>query len=277
MNDRYKKIVVLSITILGIAACSPNNVTKDSSLNTYFEQHHLTGSFGMFDNGAGNFFVHNLERFKDSAYQPGFTFSIISSLVGIETGRVRDEKIMLPLNAISFTDTSFSGKAESNMEQAFKLHTTEYFHTLNNTIGKDTLQHWLDTLGYGSLVNKYKIVDLQKFWMDNSLKVTADEQLGLMKKLYFKQLPFQQRCQTIVKEQLSQEANSNYSISYINSNSIAVNNRYNNWIAGWIEENKHPYFFVLHTDGNTATNLPESSKQLLYDILKHYGFFEGKR
>ncbi len=273
----YRNVLVVAIFILGIAACSPNNVTDDSSLHTYFEKYNVNGSFGMFDNGAGKFFVHNLGRFKDSAYQPGFTFSIISSLVGIETGKIRDEKIMLALNSFSSSDTSLSGKEECNMVQAFKGHTTEYFHTLNNAIGKDTLQHWLDTLGYGSLIKKYKIVDLQKFWMDNSLQVTADEQLGLMKKLYFKQLPMQQRSQTIVKEQLSQEANSNFNISYINSNSIIVNNRYYNWIAGWIEENKHPYFFVLHTDASTATNLSESSKELLYDMLKHYGFFEGKR
>ncbi len=273
----YRKLFVGIMSCMGIAACSPNNVTDDSKLNTYFEQQKLSGSFGMFDNGAGQFFVHHLDRFKDSAYQPGFTFSILSSLIAIETGRIRDEKVMLPLIAASSSDTSQSANAECNMIQAFKQHTNEYFHVVNNAIGKDTMQHWLDTLGYGSLVNKYKIIDLQKFWMDNSLKVTADEQLGLMKKLYFKQLPFQQRCQTIVKEQLSQEANSNYSISYINSNSIAANNKYYNWIAGWIEENKHPYFFVLHTDANTAANLSESSKKLLYDILKHYGFFEGKR
>ena len=31
---------------------------------------------------------------------------------------------------------------------------------------------------------------IDTFWLDNSLKVTPDEELGLVKRLYFRQLPF---------------------------------------------------------------------------------------
>jgi beta-lactamase class D len=46
--------------------------------------------------------------------------------------------------------------------------------------------------------------------------------------------------------------------------------------VGWVEENNHPYFFVLNTESTPGNPLlPERQKQLLTDILKVLGFFKG--
>lgn len=272
---------VLTVLILGFVACSPNNVTEDKNLTAFFEKNNVNGSFGMFDNGAGEFFVHNLSRFRDSVYPPGHTFAILSGIIGLETGRIRDEKMMIVVNeamtAAQIVNPTSGLGSNLSLEQAFKQSAVPYFLELNRLIGKDTMQHWLDTLGYGSRYNKYKLDHIDSFWINNSIRITADEQLGLMKKLYFRQLPFQQRTQTILKQLLQQESNSNYSISYVAGNGIDVNDEQHAWLAGWIEENKHPYFFVLHLDSDNKANLAATGKQILYDILKHYGFLEGKR
>jgi beta-lactamase class D len=50
------------------------------------------------------------------------------------------------------------------------------------------------------------------------------------------------------------------------------------WIVGWIEENQHPYFFVLQIEHPSKTfDIAGVRLKLLKDILRHYGFFEGKR
>ena len=36
-------------------SCSSNNVTTDESLKKYFDQYHVTGTFGMFNNGQAQF------------------------------------------------------------------------------------------------------------------------------------------------------------------------------------------------------------------------------
>jgi beta-lactamase class D len=56
--------------------------------------------------------------------------------------------------------------------------------------------------------------DIDSFWLNNNIKITADEQLGLVKRLYFEQLPFQKRAQQIVKNVMLQEDNANYKLSY---------------------------------------------------------------
>ncbi len=257
--------------------CSPNNVKNDEELGQYFKKYNLEGTFGMFDNGKGNFDIYNVIRFRDSAYQPASTFKVINSLIGIETGRIIDTNTVIRWDGL--TRGRPECDADLPMNQAFRLSCPPWYQELATRIGKDTMQFWLDSLGYGRRYQPFKIVNnLDTFWLDNSAKVTADEQLGVVKRLYFDQLPFQKRTQRLVRGMMLQEQNSNYSLSYKTGWGYTEKGHSLGWMIGWIEENQHPYFFVLQVETPDKTlDLRTARINLLKDILKHYGFFEGKR
>jgi beta-lactamase class D len=141
------------------------------------------------------------------------------------------------------------------------------------------MQHWLDTLGYGQRYNKFKITNnIDTFWLDNTLKVTADEELGLVKKLYFNQLPFFKSTQKTVQSVMLREENANYKLSYKTGWGSARNGDAVGWIVGWIEENRHPYFFVLQIiSGNHQFDMKTGRISMLKNILKEKGFFAGKK
>jgi beta-lactamase class D len=160
------------------------------------------------------------------------------------------------------------------MDSAFKQTSTPYFMEVARRIGKDTMQHWLDSLQYGT---KNMGAAIDSFWYNNKLMITPDEQMGLVKKLYFGQLPFQKRSQEMVKMLMLQTANTNYKLSYKQGVSYKQNGKAVAWIVGWIEENKHPYFFVLQTESAAYTDIQTASMTVLNKILKSQGFFEGKR
>lgn len=273
-----KKIQFLLVIVYSaFIGCSPNNVNNDTSLEKYFKENKVEGTFGMFDNGKGSFNLYNVVRFRDSAYLPASTYKIINSLIGIETGRVKDTTVVFEWDGLSH------GRPECDkdmpMNQAFRVSCPPWFQQLARQIGKDTMQHWIDTLGYGRRYKAFKIQNnLDTFWLDNTVKVTADEQLGIMKKLYFNQLPFQDRTQRMVQGMMLQEKNANYSLSYKTGWGFTENGHSLGWIVGWIEENQHPYFFALQVEHPSKTfDMPVVRLKLLKDILKHYGFFEGKR
>ena len=73
------------------------------------------------------------------------------------------------------------------------------------------------------------------------------------------------------------ENNANYQLAYITGNNRLTNGHNQNWIAGWIEENKHPYFFVLNTEGKEESNSDSLQSRIVRPILKELGFFEGKK
>lgn len=280
-----KKLTTIPLFLISIAgylllvtSCSPNNVKTDDSLKKYFDEKNVTGSFGLYDNGSGQFTIYNLSRFKDSAYLPASTFKIVNSLIGIETGKIVNENMVIPWDGVVRVfpngDTATAWNKDLTMEQAFKASALPYYQEVARRIGQETMQHWLDTLNYGS---KKITTKIDGFWLDNSLKLTADEEMGLVKKLYFGQLPFQKRTQDIVKKVMLQEDNANYKLSYKSGWGFRENGNPLGWIVGWIEENKHPYFFVLNVEGAHNLNLTTLRLEILKNILKQNGFLEGKR
>ena len=265
------------VVLIFFTGCSPNNVTEENSLKKYFDENNVEGCFGMFDNGHGSFTVYNIRRFSDSAYLPASTFKIVNSLVGIEIGRVKDDSTVIRWNGKP------SGRIECDkdlsMYNAFRISCPPWYQELARQIGRDTMQHWLDTLGYARRYGRFVIKDnLDTFWLDNSAKITADEQLGLVKKLYFNQLPFQKRTHGIVRKMMLMEDNANYSLSYKTGWGTTDKGHALGWITGWIEENKHPYFFVLQIENPDRNfDIATARLKILKDIFKHLGFMEGKK
>ena len=264
------------ITII-INACTPNNVTEDSSLKKYFDENSVSGTFGLFDNGKGSFTIYDVTRFSDSAYLPASTFKIVNSLIGIELGTVKDSSTVFQWDS-THRQRDVCHRAMS-MNEAFRLSCPPWYQQLAIRITKDSMQHWLDTLGYAQRYGKFVIGNnLDTFWLDNSAKITADEQLGLVKRLYFDQLPFEKRTQRIVREMMLQESNANFKLSYKTGWGTTEKGHALGWIIGWIEENNHPYFFVLQLESNDRNyDMTTVRLKMLKDILKQYGFFEGKK
>src|SRR5580692_5910886 len=230
----------LIIPIL-LAGCAQNNVTEDNSFKKYFDSAHVSGSFGLFDNGQGHFTIYNLSRFRDSA--------LAGSSRECEPG--------------------------ISLKQAFQQSCAAAFGELARRIGKDTLKRWIDSLGYG---NKNISGPIDSFWQNNHLLITSDEQLGLVKKLYFDQLPFFQRTQKVVRNMMLMESNANYRLSYKAGGGIKEDGHVIDWTAGWVEENNHLYFFVLNLESADPGSNPAGERMtILKGILKQIGFFEGKK
>jgi beta-lactamase class D len=272
-----KKLMAAIFFAALFTSCASNNIEQDPRVGDYLKQNGLTGCFGLFDNGTGEFTIYNLARFRDSVYLPASTFKIVNSLIGIETGRIRDSAFVIPWDSVKRSRPEWN--QDLTMEKAFRYSAVPWFQELARRIGKDTMQHWLDTLGYASKYKKPVIANnLDTFWLDNSVKVTADEQLGLVKRLYFDQLPFQSRTQRIVRNVMKQEENANYRLNYKTGWGFTENNHAIGWIVGWIEENRRPYFFVLQLESpDRQYDMGEVRLKILKQILADRGFFLGKK
>lgn len=271
------RVLIILVVPLLFVSCSLNNITEDESLETYFSENNVNGCFALFDNGTGRFTIYDLARYRDSAYLPASTFKIINSLIGIETGIITDSATVISWDSVVRSVPEWN--RDLSMAQAFRWSAVPWYRELARRTGRDTMQRWLDTLGYASQNGKVVIQDnLDTFWLDNSVKITADEQLGLVKKLYFDQLPFQPRTQRIVKSMMLREDNANYRLSYKTGWGRLENGQEVGWLVGWVEENNHPYFFVLQLiSSDAAVNMAVLRENILKKILTHLGFLEGRR
>ncbi len=261
--------------ILLLVGCTPNNVDVNNDLGKHFEKNNAKGCFALLDNGTGNITVFNLERYRDSAYLPASTFKIVNALVGLQTGRISSDSMVIPWDGRQREIAAWN--KDLTMYEAFRVSSVPYFQEVARRIGKDTMQYWLDSLSYGS---KKISAAIDTFWLDGSLTITPDEQLGLVKRLYFNQLPFHKINMEFVKRAMLMEDKPEYKLAYKTgwSGWDEARQKHLGWIIGWVEENRHPYFFVLNLESNNKDfNMTEARLNILKGILDELGFLKGRR
>lgn len=245
---KLKAVVFIGFFAL-VSACTPNNVQTDATIGKILDSAGMYGSFALMDNATEQFTIHNLDAYKDSAVAPLNSFFLIPAMIAVEKGIITN-----------------------NTSTWLNFDSTIAYQNLIQKLGRPTLLKAIDSLHYGKGIVS---ADMNQFWSDNSLKITADEQLGLIKKIYFNQLYFQKRSQEIVRKMLLKEDNASYKLSYISSNNPSNSNQ--SWMLGYIEENKHVYFFVLSTKSLSAENLDHKNVDVLKAILLEQGFLKGRR
>jgi len=276
--------IFIHIAAVFIVSCSPNNVDEDKSLEKYFTENNVTGCFGLYNNATNQFTFYNKKRFTDSSFVPASTFKILNSLIGLQTGVITNDSMIIPWDGVirvfSGGDTATNWNRDLNMYDAFRVSSVPYYQEVARRIGKDRMEYWMDTVNYGagSKDTAFRITTaIDTFWLDNSLKITPDEQLGLVKLLYFDQLPFFKTHQETVKRAMLTESTTAYQLGYKTGWAKKENGNQLAWIVGWVEENNHPYFFVLNFETADANaDIPGIRMKILKAILKQSGFLEGK-
>lgn len=255
------------------ASCSANNVTVDDSLKKYFDEQNAEGTFAIFNNGNGQFTIYNLPRYRDSAYLPASTFKIVNSLIGLQTGVISSDSMVIKWDGVQRDIPAWN--EDLSMYRAFRASAVPYYQEVARRIGKDTMQRWLDTLAYGTKAINGPI---DSFWLDNSLKITPDEQLGLVKRLYFDQLPFFTPYQETVKKAMLFEDKPTHKLAYKTGLGRKEDGKLVAWVVGWVEENRHPHFFVLNMEPKDSNaDLINGRMTALRGILTQLNFFKGER
>lgn len=269
-----KHYLALALFTVALWSCSPNNVSEDASLEKYFTQNQAHGTFALLDNSTNNFTVYNLNRFRDSAFAPASTFKIVNGLIGLQTGVIENDSMVISWDGVQRPIAEWN--RDLTFYDAFRASSVPYFQEVARRIGRDTMQRWLDTLNYGSRKINSAI---DSFWLNGSLTIRPDEQMGLVKRLYFNQLPFHQINQEIVKRAMLFENQPAYKLSYKTGwFTDSASGKQNGWIVGWIEENRHPYFFVLNLESADPNyDMVNGCMNILKGILGELGFMKGQK
>jgi len=266
------KLFWLGVVTITLSACSINSAKIDKELGKYFTTRNVEGTFTLLNNITGKVTVYNMSM-DTMRFSPASTFKIFNSLVGLETGVITNDSMVIKWDGKRRPVKEWNRSMD--MREAFKVSNVPYFQEVARRIGADTMKMWIDSLGYG---NRNIDGPIDSFWLNNTLKISPDEQLGFIKKLYFDQLPFRKSVQETVRQVMLQEDNTAYKLSYKTGLGEDEAGNTIGWVAGWIEENNHPYFFVTLVRGEgVVEDMASIRLNITRDILKHYGFFEGKK
>ena len=271
MVRKYNCLFFVAALVL-INACTTHRATIDNSLKKYFDENKVDGCFTMINNSSGEVTVYNM-ALDTMRFSPASTFKVVNSLIGLQTGKIINDSMVIKWDGIKRPVDAWN--QDLNMIDAFRVSAVPYYQEVARRIGRDTMQAWIDSLKYGNLDISGPI---DSFWLNNHLKISPDEQVGLMKRLYFDQLPFRKSVQQNVREVMLREDSSNYKLSYKTGWGHEEKGNGIGWVVGWIQENMHIYFFVTFIKAPDAiTDLTNMRLDITKAILKQYGFFQGKK
>lgn len=270
MKRFFLFLFIVSLTI--ISSCTVNKANINNDLKKYFDSAHVDGCFSLTDNATGEITVYNM-KLDTERILPASTFKIVNSLIGLETGIITDEKMVIKWDGIKRSNEEWN--KDLTMEQAFKVSSVPYYQEVARRIGRDSMKLWVDSMHYGNMDVSGPI---DSFWLNNTLKVSPDEQLGLVYKLFFDKLPFEKRSQQIVRDVMLQEDNTLYQLSYKTGLGFDEKNNEVGWVVGWIIENRHVYFFVtLVKSPDKNIDIKKVRMNITKGILTALGFFKGEK
>jgi beta-lactamase class D len=257
-----KKNLLLNIAycllLSSLFSCSVNKVKTDNSLKKYFDDNKVDGCFAMLNNVDGEITMYNM-ALDTPRFTAAGTFDVVNALIALQSGMITNDTMMI---------------GNINMKDAFRKGDIGYFQEVARRTGKDNMRIGLDSVGYG---NKNIGNAIDSFWLNNNLKISADEQLGLMKRLYFDQLHFRKSAQQMVRDAMLQEDKTSYKLSYKTAAGNDENGHGIGWVTGWIEENKHVYFFVSLIKSPVAGIPVGADTSIAKGALRELGFFKGRK
>lgn len=254
------------------SACSDIRIKEHSEWKQYFDASGVEGCFEYYDNNKEIAHYYNKERCAQQM-SPASTFKIFNSLVGLETAIAPDEQMVIKWDGVKNWNEDWN--KDLTMAQAFKVSSYPYYRELARRIGREKMQHYLDTVQYGNM----KMGDsIDQFWVNDTLRISADEQVGFVKRLYHGELPFSERSQRIVRGMMLQKESSNYKLYYKTGWYVSGKNNLL-WVVGYVEKAEelknvetgkleaipHPYFFALNF---TATDTTRNMRQVRTDLLQ---------
>ncbi|HEG2604810.1 TPA: OXA-184 family class D beta-lactamase OXA-618 [Campylobacter jejuni] len=238
-------------------------IGEDKILGNFFKDYNTSGTFMVFD--GKNYASNDFKRAK-KAFSPASTFKIFNALIALDNGVVRDtkeifyhykgEKVFLP-----------SWKQDASLSSAIKRSQVPAFKELARKIGLKTMQESLNKLSYGNA----KISKIDTFWLDNSLQISAKNQVDLLFKLSQNSLPFSKKIQEEVKEIIlfkEDKIQKIYAKTGFNDNINLA------WIVGFVKTENKILSFALNVDIKDIKNI-KIREELLNKYLAN--FFNNNR
>jgi beta-lactamase class D len=242
-------------------------------LAPYFAR--FPGAFVLCDLKSNRCLRHNPARAAER-FTPFSTFKIPNSLIGLETGVIRDADFLIKWDAQKyprFGDTApfTAWWQDHTLRSAFKNSVVWYYRELATRVGEQRMQELLTKFHYG---NADISGGIDRFWLNSSLKISADEQVEFLKALYKEELPVSKRTYTIFKDIFVLEQTPSYTLRGKTGGGPLAEGRALGWLVGYLETTDNVYFFATQIEGPNFLAIRDERINITKRILADLGYLK---
>lgn len=258
MNFKTKKMVIVLLLAQISAACSLLEKPEESEVSSLEKEINLAEFFQDIDPNEATFVVyhpssgqtirHNAAR-AQQRFIPASTYKIPNSLIALESGVAKGSEHMIPWDSAVRPDDGFWSSEWSRnhtLRSAIRLSVYWYYQALARDIGAERMQAYLDQMDYG---NRDIGGGIDQFWLHGDLRISPNEQVRFLERMYSGELGLSPRTTQVVKEILVLEENADYRLSGKTGTADVTPTRELAWLVGFVERGREVWFFALNMEG----------------------------
>lgn len=252
-----KKIVLLLI-LLTIPWPAHARTEAEQDLSKFFAGRQAT--FVLLDVKRNKYVRYNKEVAAERL-SPCSTFKIPNSLFGLEAGVIADAEHVIKWDGQRRTIEAWN--QDLTLRAALKESAVWYYLELARKVGEARLSEYVRAISYGNADTSGGIA--QPFWIEGSLKISADEQIEFLRRLHERQLPFSKRSTDIVLDimKLSEKDGVIFRGKTGTAGDLKKNIATLGWFVGSVERDGQFYIFATNIrsgenpSGRTARKITE--------------------
>ncbi|MFN6204708.1 MAG: class D beta-lactamase [Acidobacteriota bacterium] len=244
-------IIFLAATILCRPVPLPEPVGEDRELAAVFARAGLEGTMVIESLDGRRRYLHQSRR----AAQPlpvASTFKIFNTLIALEEGVVTGPESPFKWDGAIRSIPDWN--RDQTLRSAFRVSCVWCYQELARRIGPDRYLAHLRRAGYGNLEAPF---ELTRFWLDGTLRVSAQQQVAFLRRVVNRDLPYRSSSYDELREIMLQDQGPKvaYKVAAKTGWSTILNPGIG-WYVGYVETPRGVWLFALNIDIRTEADLP---------------------
>lgn len=177
---------------------------------------------------------------------PCSTFKMFTALAGLETGVLKDENSLLKWDGSP--QTFKHSEKDHTLATAMRDSVNWYFKVVATQVGSERMARFVKEAAYG---NQDASSPLNDAALNESMKISADEQVTFLEKLYTDKLPFDPKHQGLVRKILVRDSGDGWTFS---GKTGTAQNEVLGWFVGHVHAHGRDFVFAVNIEGSDGAS-----------------------
>lgn len=271
MLANFLKIGLVLAILTGLGSCSVQPAKySPPNFQPFFESYGVKGCFLLYDLNNDFYQIYNSAR-CEQGFLPASTFKILNALIGLETGAIIGEDMVIPWDGAVRSVEEWN--RDHTLSSAITYSVVPYFQEVARRIGPERMKEYIDDSDYGRMDITQETID--RFWLWGDSQITPWEQMNFILNFYQNKLPFSTENIDLVKKLIILKQTDQWTFS--GKTGMTIQDGKNlGWLVGYLKQNGNTWFYVCNVESGTdnTEKFKESRRAITEKVFRSIGLME---
>ncbi|MCB9014635.1 MAG: class D beta-lactamase [Lentimicrobiaceae bacterium] len=241
-KDSIVKFAVLLMLLSAFSGLKAQSTASDTlAWGMIYKEFGVSGTFVLYNVKSEEYTILNQSR-ANVPYLPASTFKIMNALIGLQEKAVNGKDEIFKWDGTKRSVEAWNH--DLTLEEAFRVSAIWVYQELARRSGREAIENWLTKCRYGNMKTGPQI---DNFWLEGDIAISAMEQLAFVKSLYLEELPFDKSVQKQVKNMMFVDSVPGRSL-YAKTGWAARIAHQIGWYTGFVKAADNTWIFAMNID-----------------------------